>query len=108
DVTRRVRAQERLRMLEAAVVHAAEAIVVTEAEPLDEPGPRILYVNPAFTALTGYSAAEALGRSPRFLQGRHTAAAARAVLRAALRERRPVTVELVNRRKNGDAYTVEL
>lgn len=47
---------------------ARDVIVVTEATPLDEPGPRIVYVNEAFTRLTGYSAAEAIGRSPRFLQ----------------------------------------
>lgn len=47
---------------------AQDVIIVTEAEPLDEPGPRIVYVNPAFTRLTGYSPDEAIGRSPRFLQ----------------------------------------
>jgi diguanylate cyclase (GGDEF)-like protein/PAS domain S-box-containing protein len=47
---------------------ARDVIVVTEATPLDEPGPRIVYVNEAFTRLTGYSPAEAIGQSPRFLQ----------------------------------------
>lgn len=50
------------------VEHAHDVIVVTEADPLDEPGPRIVYVNPAFTRLTGYEPAEVLGRSPRLLQ----------------------------------------
>lgn len=50
------------------VERAQDVIIVTEAEPLDEPGPRIIYVNPAFTRLTGYTAEEAIGRSPRFLQ----------------------------------------
>jgi len=108
DITTQVRAEERLRMLQAAVVHAAEAIVVTEAEPLDEPGPRILYVNPAFTAMTGYTAEEALGRSPRFLQSPETDPAARAALRAALAERRTLTVELLNRRKDGEPLWLEL
>lgn len=52
----------------AIVEHAQDVIVVTEAEPLDEPGPRIVYVNPAFTRLTGYRPEEVIGRSPRFLQ----------------------------------------
>jgi PAS domain S-box-containing protein len=108
DITSQVRAEERLRMLQAAVVHAAEAIVVIEAEPLDEPGPRILYVNPAFTAMTGYAAEEALGRSPRFLRCADTDPAACAALRAAMAERRTVTVELLNRRKDGEALWVEL
>jgi PAS domain S-box-containing protein len=108
DITNQVRAEERLRMLQAAVVHAAEAIVVTEAEPLDEPGPRILYVNPAFTTITGYAPEEALGRSPRFLQSANTDPSVRAAVRAALKERRPITVELVNRRKNGEPYWIEM
>ena len=51
--------------------HASDIVVVTEAEPLDEPGPRIVYVNQAFTELTGYAAHEVLGRNPRFLQRRN-------------------------------------
>jgi PAS domain S-box-containing protein len=50
------------------VERAQDVIIVTEAEPLDEPGPRIVYVNPAFTRLTGYTPEEVIGRSPRFLQ----------------------------------------
>lgn len=67
DVTalHHARAQERL--LSAAVASAAESIVVTDAEGT------ILYVNPAFEALTGYSAAEALGKKPSLLKsGHHT------------------------------------
>jgi PAS domain S-box-containing protein len=57
-----------LRLLLAAVEATGEAILITSAE-LDEPGPRIEYVNPAFTRMTGYEAAEVLGRTPRLLQG---------------------------------------
>lgn len=46
-----------------------DIIMVTEAEPGEEPGPRIVFVNDNFTRLTGYAAAEAIGRSPRFLKG---------------------------------------
>jgi PAS domain S-box-containing protein len=108
DITEQWRTEERLRMLEVAVVHAPDAILLTEAAPLDEPGPRILYVNPAFTAMTGYSAEEVLGRSPRFLQGRETAPAAQAAVRTALKSRQPVSVEIVNYRKTGEPFWVEL
>lgn len=50
------------------VENARDVVLVTEAEPLDEPGPRIVYVNKAFTELTGYTPDEVMGRSPRFLQ----------------------------------------
>ena len=54
---------------ESIVASTNDIVIVTDAEPLDEPGPKITYVNEAFTKVTGYSRDEALGRSPRFLQG---------------------------------------
>lgn len=64
----RVRGPLSLEQFRQLVDAARDVIVVTEAQPLDEPGPRIVYVNEAFTRLTGYSPEEAIGRSPRFLQ----------------------------------------
>ena len=55
-------------LLGQLVFRALDVIIITEAEPLDEPGPRIVYVNEAFTRLTGYRPEEVIGRSPRFLQ----------------------------------------
>ena len=46
-----------------------DIVLITEAEPQDEPGPRMLFVNEAFERRTGYRRDEVLGRSPRFLQG---------------------------------------
>jgi PAS domain S-box-containing protein len=66
DITARKQAAERLATLATAVEQAADDIVVTDAAGI------ITYVNSAFERTTGYSRAEALGRSPRFLDsGRH-------------------------------------
>ncbi len=55
------------------IVEAAQDIViVTKAHPLDTPGPEIVYVNKAFTKLTGHSLEEALGQNPRILQSTGT------------------------------------
>lgn len=72
-----------LRLLRAAVEASGEAIIVTTAE-LDEPGPCIEYVNPAFTQMTGYEFHEVSGRSPRLLQGPRTERTALDRLRRAL------------------------
>lgn len=98
----------RLRLLESVAVHATDSILITEAEPLDLPGPRILYCNEAFTRTTGYSPDEVIGRTPRILQGPDTEDAARQLLRAAFAEWKPVTVELTNYRKDGSPFCVEL
>ncbi len=88
--------------------YTTDAIVVCEAEPIEEPGPRILYVNPAFTAMTGYSASEVLGRSPRFLQGDDTCVQTKQRIRHAFRRWQPVRAELLNFRKDGSRFWVDL
>ncbi|BAU88788.1 signal transduction histidine kinase [Methylorubrum populi] len=95
-----------LTLLRAAVEASGEAIIITSAE-LDEPGPRIEYANPAFTRMTGYAAAEVLGRSPRLLQGPKTDRAVLDELRAALEAGEPAHGEAVNYRKDGTHYVVE-
>lgn len=93
---------------ETAVGRFNDIVMVTEADPLDEPGLRILYVNPAFERVTGYKPEEVLGRSPRFLQGPQTSMAEIRRIEAALRERRPVRAELLNYRKDGSSFWVEI
>ncbi|MEN2787279.1 putative bifunctional diguanylate cyclase/phosphodiesterase [Sphingomonas qilianensis] len=99
---------ERLRLLESVAVHARDSIVITQAEPIDLPGPRIIYCNAAFTQATGYSAAEVIGLTPRLLQGPKTDPAARARLRQALAAWEPIEIELINYRKDGTEFWVEL
>lgn len=99
---------ERLRLLESVAIHARDSIIITEAEPIDLPGPRILYCNAAFTRATGYTAEEMLGQTPRILQGPRTDPAARAKLRKALSAWESVEIELINYRKDGTEFWVEL
>ena len=101
-------AMERLRLLESVVVNANDAVLITSAEPIDLPGPRIVYCNAAFTRTTGYSAEEMLGRTPRLLQGPGTSRTALDRLRRALSRWKPIEVELLNRRKDGTEFWVEL
>jgi PAS domain S-box-containing protein len=98
-------ADERLRLLESAVVHARDAVVVTQYDAAGEP--TIVLVNPAFTTQTGYSPEEVLGRHPRLLVGSETDMEAQLALRRAVEERTPVTVELVHYRKDGTTFWVE-
>ena len=99
---------ERLRLLESVAIHARDSIIITEAEPVSLPGPRILYCNSAFTLATGYLPEEVLGQTPRILQGPDTSPATRAELRYALESWQPIEVELVNYRKDGSTFWVEL
>lgn len=99
---------ERLRLLESVVVHAKDAILITEAEPIDLPGPRIVYCNPAFTVTTGYAEADVIGKTPRILQNHNSDRRTLDRLRHALLKWQPVEVEMINAKKDGTEFWVEL
>jgi len=84
-----------------------DVIVVTAAAPLGPPGPIILYVNPAFTALTGYDADEVIGRSTRLLHGPNTDPQTVAAVRAAMEAQRPIRVELLNYNREDEEFWID-
>ena len=89
------------RKLLESIEHTPMATIVTDARLPDHP---IVAVNAAFCALTGYAAAEIMGRNCRFLSGPETEPEAKALLREAIAAGRPALVELTNYRKDGAAF----
>lgn len=75
---------------------------------LRQPDQPLVYVNPAFEQMTGYRAAEILGRNCRFLQGSEHGQPAVAQIREAIAARRSLTVLLRNYRKDGSPFWNEL
>ncbi|MFW6357921.1 MAG: response regulator [Chroococcales cyanobacterium] len=108
DISDRKRTEEKLRLLESVVVHANDSIIITEAEPIDEPGPRIVYVNQAFTRITGYQSEDVIGKTPRILHGPKTDRQTLAQIRQALSQWQPIQVELINYRQDGTPIWIEL
>ncbi|WP_148415003.1 PAS domain S-box protein [Haloferax sp. KTX1] len=93
--------ETRLSVRSRAMDEAPVGIVLTDPRAADNP---IVYANEAFETLTGYDAEEAVGRNCRFLQGEATDEDTVAELRAAVDERDPTTVELLNYRKDGTEF----
>ncbi|WP_345608811.1 SpoIIE family protein phosphatase [Pseudonocardia adelaidensis] len=85
-----------------------QAVVATDMSfTISDPrqrGDPLVWVNPSFTALTGYPAEDAVGRNCRFLQGRNTDGAAVRRIGDALRQRRSITEVLLNYRRDGTAF----
>lgn len=93
-------------LFEAALTHAYNAIVLTDAD-LGPGGCKIVYCNPAFCRMTGYSAAELIGQTPRILQGPLTDPAVLQRLRGCLAAGRGFEGRAINYRKGGSTYHVE-
>ncbi|NKI25826.1 PAS domain S-box protein [Arenibacter sp. 6A1] len=106
DITQQKKEEQELRLLESVVTHTKDAVMITEAEPFDEPGPRILYVNDAFTKMTGYTAEEVLGKSPRILQGPKSDKVALKKLGEAMRRWEPCETTVINYKKNGEEFWI--
>ncbi|MGI0493994.1 PAS domain S-box protein [Alkalinema pantanalense CENA528] len=108
DITDRQKQESWLRLLESVIVNANDAVVITEAEPVQLPGPHIIYVNRAFTRMMGYEPEDVIGKTPRILQGPKTDLHTLEHIRSALRQWKSVLVEVVNYRKDGSEIWVEL
>lgn len=106
DVTARLETEQALRLVQSAVDQVRESVVITDNQ-LALPGPHIVYVNPAFTRMTGYRPEEVLGVSPRILQGPLTDHSIIEKLREALKRGEAFTGETTNYRKDGSHYFVE-
>jgi two-component system cell cycle sensor histidine kinase/response regulator CckA len=98
DISDRKRAEEERARLSSAIEQAAESVIITDANAL------VLYVNPAFERITGYSREEAVGQNPRILKsGQHDARFYRAMWETLL-EGETWTGHLTNKRKDGSLF----
>lgn len=88
--------------LQARAIEAAEqGIIIVDATKNNMP---ILYANPAFSEMTGYSSEEIFGQNCRFLQGPDTDPADRAKIKAAIKNRQSYRCIIKNYRKDGKAF----
>lgn len=92
-----------LRLLEAAIRSDYDSILITEMD-LDSPGPKIVYVNDGFTKMTGYTREEAIGKTPRILQGPKTDRAVLDKLKYSLINGKSFFGQTINYRKDGSEF----
>ncbi|MDP1679106.1 MAG: EAL domain-containing protein [Candidatus Nitrotoga sp.] len=99
DITERKEATERLRLFARIFDTINEGVVVTDADKNN-----IMFVNPAFTAITGYSATEAIGKNPRILHSGLMDKVFYDRMWQSIKKTGRWQGEITDRRKNGESY----
>lgn len=106
DVSQRRQIQEQLVLLHTCIARLNDTVLITE-QRIGKPA-RIVFVNQAFSRLTGYSSQEVIGRHPSLLEGPLTQKVTLDRIARAMDRWEAVRSELIHYKKNGDIFWVEL
>lgn len=93
-----------INLLENIIAATKDAIIITGPLPKDGGAPKIIYVNKAFSDMTGYSRSFAVGNTPQFLQGIKTDRKELSRLRKALRKGESFETTIINYKQSGEAF----
>jgi PAS domain S-box-containing protein len=108
DITRRKEEEQHLKLLESVITNASDSVMITEAVLSEKRVPKIIYVNEAFTNMSGYSNTEIVGKTPDLLLGPRSGRKEILRLNKAFRNHESCNVEMINYSKNGLPYWVEI
>jgi PAS domain S-box-containing protein len=88
DVTKQKEEEQRLKLLETVVTQTKDAVIITESGKSMNNIPKIVFVNPAFSNMTGYKSKDVVGKSPAIFMGRKSVANEITKLSEALRNKK--------------------
>jgi PAS domain S-box-containing protein len=103
EITDRKKEETRLKLLESVITNTTDAVAITTIEK-KPPYCKIIYINNAYTKMTGYSLEEVAGKSPAILQGPKTDKAELRRIGDCLKRFEPCTMEVINYKKNGEEF----
>ena len=106
DITKLKEEEQRLRLLETVITQTKDSIIITESDSNAKGIPKIVYVNPAFTKLTGYSSKEVIGKTPKSFMSKNATKANIRNLSNAIKKKEEVTFETLNVSKQKKEYWV--
>jgi PAS domain S-box-containing protein len=108
DISLQVQREQQLKLFETVIINSTDAVVITDTISTSSKGSRIIYVNKAFTKMTGYLLEDLIGLSPKILQGPLTDQSEVERLRVSIKNWEPCEIETVNYTKYGEPYWVNL
>lgn len=104
DITQKKREEQTLKLMEKVIKNTSDAILITTVGSQGGAAPEIIFINEAFTRVTGYTALEVMGKSPWILQGPKTNAEDVEKLNTAIRELKQFEITLLNYKKTGQEF----
>lgn len=106
DITKQKEEEQRLKLLETVIIQSKDSIIITEADSIDAKIPNIIYVNPAFSILSGYESDEIIGRSPDLFNSPNSDVNELEKLLKAIKNKEECLIETISYTKNKDEYWV--
>ncbi|MFB9110865.1 PAS domain-containing sensor histidine kinase [Flavobacterium gyeonganense] len=106
DITKQKEEEQRLKLLETVIIQSKDSILITEANSTDGKIPRIVYVNPAFSKMSGYESDEILGQSPNVFKGPNSDSEALKKVLKAIKEEKECLIETISYSKDKQEYWV--
>ena len=106
DVTKQKEEEQRLKLLETVITQTKDSIIITEANLNDGEIPKIVYVNPAFSVMSGYSSQEIIGKSPNVFIGPNSDRKEYEKLIGAISKKEECEVETISYKKSQEEYWV--
>ena len=100
DITKKKEEELRLKLLETVIIQTKDSIIITEADFNERKLPKIIYVNPAFSTMTGYSSKQVIGQSPDLLKGPNSDLSSIKKIIAAIKNREECQIEMISYKKN--------
>ena len=108
DVTRQKEEEHHLKLLESVITNTNDAVLITDAHEINKPGQRIVYVNEAFTKMTGYTKEEVFGKTPGFLQGLKSDRKELNKLSSAIKNWESCEITIINYKKSGEEFWINI
>lgn len=108
DITKQKEEEQRLKLLETVITQSKDSIVITEANSNEGKIPNIIYVNPAFSSMSGYASEEIVGKSLNIFNGENSDANELQKLLNAIEHKEECLLETISYKKNKEEYWVRL
>lgn len=108
DISKQKEEEQRLKLLETVITQTKDTVIITEAGDIEEELPKIVFVNPAFTNMTGYKPKEVVDKSAKMLMNKFSLRKDLKKLAEALKKKETFSFESLNKRKDKTEYWVNI